>query len=63
MSNPLALALRTNPRMLLEELESALLVQIVRGAVDVLETRHKRGDTDAAAALQGVYRRMSDMEI
>ena len=63
MTNPLALAIKTNPKLLLEDLDSELLLQVVRGAIDVLEDRHKRGRTDAAGALQGVYRRLSDMEI
>ena len=63
MTNPFLMALKTNPTQFLGEMTSKELEALTLGCVAALEKKAKRGDRDAALALQQAYRIIGAVEI
>ncbi|NQV46581.1 MAG: hypothetical protein HQ504_02245 [Rhodospirillaceae bacterium] len=63
MSNPFILAIKTDPGQFLGELDTSELKAVVEGCVEVLEKRAKKGESEAPAALQSLYRSVANIEI
>jgi len=63
MSNPFIIAMQTDPAKFLSELDTSELRAVCEGCIQVLEDRAKKGDRDAAPALQALYRAVANIEI
>jgi len=63
MSNPFVFAIRQDPEKFLGELGVEELEHVGLGAVRVLEKKAKAGESNAAAALQSIYRELGEVEI
>lgn len=63
MSNPLIVALRTNPSQFLSELRDDELGALAEACVAMLAKRAKQGDRQAPSVLQSLYRTVAYVEI